>query len=117
MESLTITNERVDDLPVLAVQLERTGLAGLLDAHFPTHGGWAGLSLGGTAVVWLAHILSQADHRLSHVQPWAEQRLETLAACFAYLGRPVRALDVADDRLAAVLAALSDDARWSACEA
>jgi transposase len=78
------------------------------------HGSWAGLGLGHTAVVWLAHVLSQADHRLNHVQPWVEQRLGTLAAC---LGLPVRALDVADDRLAAVLAALSDDGRWATCEA
>lgn len=117
MEPLTITTERADDLPLLAAQLERMGVAAVLDAHFPTHGGWAGLSLGGTAAVWLAHLLSRADHRLSHVQPWAAQRLETLRGSFAYLGRPVRALDVADDRLAAVLAALSDDARWAACEA
>lgn len=117
MESLTITSERVDDLPVLAAHLERMGVAGLVDAHFPTHGGWAGLSLGGTTVVWLTHVLSQADHRLSHVQPWATQRLETLGASFGYLGQPLRALDVADDRLAAILVALSDDARWSAFEA
>lgn len=117
MEPLTITTERVDDLPLLAAQLERMGVAAVLDAHFPTHGGWAGLSLGGTAVVWLAHILSEADHRLSHVQPWAAQRLATLATCFAFLGQPVRALDLADDRLAAILAALSDDTRWAACEA
>lgn len=116
MESLTITSERVDDLPVLAAQLERMGLAGLLDGHFPTHGGWAGLSQGGTAAVWLTHVLSQADHRLSHVQRWAEQRLETLRGSFAYLGQPLRALDVADDRLAAILEALSDDARWTAFE-
>lgn len=110
---LAITSERVDDVPVLLTQLARMGVADLLDAHFPTHGGWAGLSLGRTAVVWLTHVLSQADHRLCQVQPWAERRLETLAAC---LGQPVRVLDVTDDRLAAVLEALSDDARWMAFE-
>src|SRR5918911_2311502 len=110
MEPLTITSERVDGIPLLPVQLERMGLAGLLDAHFPTHGGWAGLSLGGTAVVWLSHVLSQADHRLSHVQPWAERRLETPRVSFAYLEQPMRTLDLADDRLAAILHALSDDA-------
>lgn len=112
-EGLAVTSERVDDVPVLLAQWERMGLAGLLDAHFPTHGGWAGLSLGGTAAVWLTHVLSQADHRLCQVQPWVERRLGTLRAC---LRQPVRALDVADDRLAAVLAALSDDARWATFE-
>jgi transposase len=112
-ESITITSERVDDIPVLLAQWERMGVAALLDAHFPTHGNWTGLSLGQVAVVWLTHILSQADHRLNVVQPWVEGRRETLQAS---LGRPVRALDVSDDRLAAVLVALSDDRRWAAFE-
>src|SRR6476660_3681858 len=89
------------------------GVATLLDAHFRTHGSWAGLSLGATAAVWLSHVLSQADHRLNQVQPWVERRLETLGAC---LGQAVRALDVADDRLAAILEVLSDDARWATFE-
>src|SRR5438093_773345 len=112
-ESITITSERVDDLPVLVAQLARMKVATLLDAHFPTHGSWAGLSLGQVAVVWLTHILSQADHRLNVVQPWVEGRRETLQAS---LGQPVRPLDVSDDRLAAVLHALSDDTRWAAFE-
>ena len=61
------------------------------------------------ADIWLTHILSEADHRLNHVQPWAEQRLDTLRGCTQ---RPVRGLDLTDDRLASVLPALSDDARW-----
>ena len=112
-ESLTITSERVDDLPVLLAQMERMELAALLDAPFPTHGGWEGLSLGGVSVVWLTHVLSQADHRLNVVQPWVEGRLETLRTS---LGQPVRPLDLSDDRLAAVLHALSDDPRWAAFE-
>jgi len=112
-EPLTITSERVDDIPVLLAQLERMGLATLLDVHFPTHGSWGGLSLGRTALVWLVHVLSQADHRLNQVQPWVERRRDTLGAC---LDQPVRALDVADDRLAAILEALSDDAHWAAFE-
>ena len=64
-------------------------------------------------VIWLTHILSQADHRLNHVEPWAEQRLHTLRGC---TGQRIHPLDVSDDRLAAVLGALSDEARWSAFE-
>jgi len=45
------------------------GVQELLDEHFPTHGNWQGLSLGKVAIVWLSHILSQADHRLNQVQP------------------------------------------------
>ncbi len=45
-EELTITQERVDDLPVLLAQLEKMEVAPLRDAHFPTHGNWQALSLG-----------------------------------------------------------------------
>jgi hypothetical protein len=72
-----ITNERVDDLPVLLTQIEQMGVQKLIDKHFPTHGNWQGKSLGSIAVIWLAHILSQADHRLNHVQAWVSKRLET----------------------------------------
>jgi transposase len=112
-ETLTIRSERVDDIPLLLAQLERMGLQPLLDAYFPTHGNWVGLSLGWVTVLWLTHILSEADHRLNHVQPWAKPRLHTLCGA---TGQQVHPLDLSDDRLAAVLAALSDDTRWPAFE-
>jgi transposase len=112
-ETLTLTSERVDDIPLLIAQQERMGVAVLLDEHFPTHGNWQGLSLGRVTVGWLAHILSQADHRMNHVQSWAEQRQETLSQC---LGQAVCSLDWSDDRLEAVVRALSDDERWEAFE-
>src|SRR5919198_1654924 len=113
-EKLTIRSERVDDIPLLLAQLGRMGVQPLLDEHFSTHGNWVGLSLGWVTVIWLAHILSQADHRLNHVEPWAEQRHHTLRGC---TGQSVHPLDLGDDRLAGVLEALSDDTRWSAFEA
>jgi transposase len=112
-ERPTIISERVDDIPLLLAQLERMGLQPLLDERFATHGNWVGLSLGWVTVIWLTHILSQADHRLNHVEPWAEQRLHTLRGC---TGQRVHPLDVSDDHLAAVLEALSDNARWGAFE-
>src|SRR6266550_1748723 len=112
-ETLTIRSERVDDIPLLLAQLDRMGVQPLLDEQFPTHGNWVGLSLGWVTVIWLTHILSEANHRLNHVEPWAEQRLQTLHGCTGQLVHP---LDVSDDRLAAVLEALSDAARWSAFE-
>ena len=112
-ETLTIFSERVDDIPLLLAQVARMGVQPLLDMHFPTHGHWQGLSLGWVPVIWLAPILSQADHRLSHVEPWVEKRLHTLRGCTGQLLHP---LDVSDDRLARVLQALSDDARWSPFE-
>ena len=85
----------------------------MIDSYFVTHGNRQGLSLGWTTVVWLAHVLSQADHRLNQVQPWAARRLETLRAC---TGQPVQELDLTDDRLAAVLRTLADDAPWVSFE-
>lgn len=112
-ETFTVISERVDDIPLLLAQMKRMGVKPLLDKHFPTHGNREGLSLGCMIEVWLTHILSQADHRLNHVQPWADKRLETLRGC---IGPTVRALDLSDDRLEDALYILSDDARWEAFE-
>jgi len=112
-ETLTVLSERVDDIPLLLAQMARMGVQPLLDLHFPMHGNWQGLSLGWVTVIWLTHILSQADHRLNHVEPWAEKRLHTLRGCTS---QPLHPLDVSDDRLAIVLQALSDDARWGTFE-
>lgn len=104
-----ITNERVDDIPVLLTQIEQMGVQKLIDKHFPTHGNWQGQSLGSIAAMWLAHILSQADHRLNHVQAWASKRLETLKTFF---GEELGELDLTDDRLQAVLRYLNCDGNW-----
>jgi transposase len=112
-EQLTMITARVDDMPLLLAQLARMGVQPLLDEHFPTHGNWVGLSLGWVTVIWLTHILSEANHRLNHVEPWVEQRLHTLRSC---TGQPVHPVDLRDDRLAGVLEVLSQDAPWHAFE-
>ena len=98
-ERPTVVTERVDDSPLLVAQMRRMELPPLLDSYFGTHGNRQGLSLGWTTAVWLTHVLSQGDHRLNQVQPWAERRLETLRAC---TNQPVQELDLTDDRLADV---------------
>ena len=80
-----------------------------MDEHFPTHGNWAGLSLGWTATIWLGHILSQADHQLNRVQEWVARHQETLCRC---TGQALGELDFTDDRLAAVLRYLQEDDAW-----
>src|SRR5437763_2607681 len=110
-EQVNIMTERVDDLPLLLAHMQRMGLAALLDQHFPTHGNWQGLSLGGVTTVWLAHILSEGDHRMNHVQAWTQRRVETLGTS---LGERVTGRDLNDDRLAEALAELSEDDRWRA---
>jgi transposase len=112
-ERPTIVSERVDDLPLLVAQMRRMELPTLLDSRFVTHGNRQGLSRGWTTVVWLTPVLAQGDHRLNQVQPWAARRLETLRAC---TGQPVQELDLRDDRLAAVLRTLADEAHWVSFE-
>jgi transposase len=109
-EMLTVTTERVDDIPLLLAHMRRMGLPVLLDSHFPVHGNRHGLSFGWTATIWLAHILSQADHRMNQVQSWVERQVDTLRTC---AGQPVQVLDLTDDRLADVLRILSDDIYWA----
>ena len=112
-EELTVLTERVDDLPVLIASLEKLGLAALTDQHIRVHGNWQGLSPGQILTGWLAHILSEADHRLNQVQEWAAKRLGTLQGC---LGVRVCAHDFTDDRLGWLLDALSDEATWVSLE-
>jgi transposase len=109
----SFADERIDDLPLLLAQMDGMGIATLLDEHFPPHGNWQGLSMGQIVAVWLAFILSEANHRLSHLQPWAEQRLRTLRAL---VGDDLRALDFTDDRLASILDRLANDECWAGFE-
>ena len=110
---LTIKTERVDDTPLLLAHQKRMGIPKLLNEVFDVHGNWQGLSFGWVTAVWLSHILSEADHRMSHVQPWAKRRRETLSAC---TGQLVRVLDFSDDRLSIALRTISDDDQWAEFE-
>lgn len=106
--------ERVDDLPVLWACLQRLGVAKHLDEHYPTHHLWAGeLTFGEVVCVWLVFVLSQGDHRLCRLQPWAQEHLLTLEGL---LGKTVRPLDFHDDRLADILSALPQAETWLAFE-
>lgn len=105
--------ERIDDIPLLLAQMKKLQLAELLDKEFPMHGNWEGLSLGNLVQVWLAYILSEGDHRLNHVESWAEGLLVTLKKC---LDRDVVALDFSDDRLSRVLDFLGQDESWDTFE-
>lgn len=106
--------ESLDDLPFLGAQIARSGLSGYLDQHFPDHGHWSGISGGQVAVGWLLYILSEADHRLSHVEDWASGRLQTLGAILGEGG--VRAIDFSDDHLGRLLDRYSEDDSWRAFE-
>lgn len=69
--------------------------------------------MGELTVVWLTHVVSQADHRMNRVQDWVSRRLTTLRGSGVADLTPK---DVTDDRLADVLRLLSDDERYRAFE-
>ena len=108
-EQLSVTTERVDDIPIVLAQSEDMGIAELLDEYFKPHGNWEGTSLGWTTAVWLTHIVSEGDHRMNQVQDWVAQRVQTLQRC---TGQEVREQSWSDDRLALVLDALAQPEAW-----
>src|SRR6266516_7424473 len=112
-EQMSVMTERVDDIPLLLAHSGKMGVPELLDEYFKPHGNWEGMSLGWTTAIWLAHILSEGDHRMNQVQAWAAHRVQTLSTC---IGQVVNEHCWSDDRLALVLDALSDEQKWQPFE-
>lgn len=110
---ITITTERIDDFPLLLEIMIRLGLPGILDRHLGRHGLHQGLSWGWIASIWLAHMLTQSDHRKQPVRAWVRQAKETIERIS---GQQVRELDFTDDRLTLLLRRLSKPATWEAIE-
>src|SRR3954454_9575427 len=88
--TLELTHERVDDVPLLLGFLIKLQLPEILDRHLPPHPLHRGLSNGWLITVWIAYILSQADHRKSHVQEWVESLQVSLDIV---IGQPIRPVE------------------------
>src|SRR3989441_5591485 len=112
-EDLSITAERIDDFVVLLALMQKMDLPAILDRHLPRHWLQQGLSWGWIASIWLAHIVSQGDHRKLTVRDWVRQAHSTLEQV---TGLDIRETDFTDDRLTIVLRHLSDEACWQAIE-
>jgi transposase len=108
-----LTHERVDDVPLLLGFLIHLQFPEILDRHLPPHPRHQGLSNGWLITVWIAYILSQADHRKSHVQEWVDALQHTIETI---IGQPIRPVEFGDDRLTLVLKRLSDLAVWHELE-
>ena len=67
---LVIITERVDDVALLIGQMVKMGLPEVLDRHIPRHWTQRGLSWGWTAVIWLAYIVTEGDHRKVSVETY-----------------------------------------------
>ena len=110
---ITITTERIDDFPLLLEVMIRLGLPGLIDQRLKRHGLHQGLSWGWIAAIWLAHILTESDHRKLPVRAWVRQAGETIERI---TGMKVGELDFTDDRLTLLLRRFSKPATWQAIE-
>jgi transposase len=114
MTEVSVQTERIDDIPVLIQQQQEMGIAEVIDGIVPRHGNRDGLSIGWMTTGWLTYILSQSDHRLSYVEGWAAERLNTLNGV---MPGGVDAKDFSDDRLGDALGQMSDDEVWQQIEA
>ena len=111
---LTLTSERIDDFPLLLATMQQLGLPAILDGHLARHGLQQGLSWGWLATIWLAHILSQGDHRKLPVQAWVRQAGATILRITGLAN--LTELDFTDDRLTILLRRLSVPRTWMAIE-
>src|SRR5712692_9467837 len=106
---LVIITERVDDVALLIGQMVTMGLPEVLDRHIPRHWTQRGLSWGWTAVIWLAHILTEGDHRKVAVEAYINGMQRTLSRLS---GQVIAPLDFIADRLAHLLTHLSKLKYW-----
>src|SRR5712691_2229838 len=110
---LVIITERVDDVALLIGQMVKMGLPEVLDRHIPRHWTQRGLSWGWTAVIGLAYILTEGDHRKVSVETYLKGMHHTLSHLTAQVIEP---LDFSDDRLSHLLAHLSKPTYWHQIE-
>ena len=110
---LVIMTERVDDVALFIGQMVTMGLPEVLDRHIPHHWKQRGLSWGWTAVIWLAHILTEGDHRKVSVEMYIKGMHHTLSRLTAQAIEP---LDFSDDRLSHLLKHLSKPTYWPQIE-
>src|SRR5438034_8027275 len=110
---LVIITERVDDVALLIGQMVTMGFPEVLDRHIPRHWTQRGISWGWTAVIWLAYILTEGDHRKVSVEAYLKGMHHTLSQLTAQVIEP---LDFSDDRLSHLLAHLSKPTYWHQIE-
>jgi transposase len=111
--NLVSITERVDDVALLIGQMVKMGLPEVLDRHIPRHWTQRGISWGWTAVVWLAYIVTEGDHRKVSVEAYLKGMHHTLSRLTAQVIEP---LDFSDDRLSHLLKHLSKPAYWHQIE-
>jgi hypothetical protein len=111
-ETIAITTEQINDLPLLLRIVEELRTRQRIDAQIRPPGSWQGIS-GGTLVrSWRCHLLLlERAHRLLVVRDGAAARAQTLTDL---LGGCLRPTALRDDRLATVLPLLRPAAEQTA---
>jgi transposase len=110
---LVIITERVDDVALLIGHMVKMGFVEVLDRHIPRHWQQRTLSWGWTAVLWLAYILTEGDHRKVSVEVYIQGMQHTLSRLS---GQAITPLDFSDDRLGHLLKHLSKPTYWHEIE-
>jgi transposase len=106
---LVMITERVDDVALRIGQMVTRGLPEVVDRHLPRHGTQRGLSWGWTAVIWLASIVTEGDHRNVSVETSITGMHHTLRHLTA---QGIAPLDLRDDRLSHRLHHVRKPASW-----
>jgi transposase len=103
--NIRVTNEQVNDVPLLVGLMEDMDIRRQIDAVVDQHGNWQGISVGTILEIWLCYMLTEQDHRLVAVRTWANDRRQMFNTL---LGVELRDTDLSDDRLAVVLDKIGD---------
>ena len=111
--ALVIITERVDDVALLIGQMVKMGFVEVLDRPIPRHWKQRGISWGWTAVIWLASILTEGDHRKVSGEAYIKGMQTTLSRLSTQVIDP---LDFSDDRLGHLLTYLSQPTYWHRIE-
>src|SRR5438128_7036561 len=110
---LVIITERVDDVALLIGKMVKMGLPDVLDRHIPRHWTQRGFGWGWPALIWMAYIVTDGDHRKVSVETYLQGMHHTLSRLTAQVIVP---LDFSDDRLSHLLQHLSQPAYWHEIE-
>src|SRR5712691_3816029 len=92
---------------------DHDGLARSIGQAYPTPWEATGRSWGWTAVIWLAHILTEGDHRKVSVEAYITGMHHTLSHLTT---QGITPLDFRDDRLGPLLTHLSKPQYWHQIE-
>lgn len=102
--------QRIDDIPLLYEQVKELGIKKIIDGAIIVHVNRQGISLGHLVSIWLCYLLSESDHRLSHVEDWVAENEVLLVTLSGE--KELTSKDFTDDRLEQALDYLSEANNW-----